>query len=133
MTDKADIREEILQLSEEFKNCRRILQAFGDENRQHMIVEMPKMGRCGGVRVGEITEKTNLSRPAVSHHLKILKEAGIVKMRKEGTRNYYYFDTDNSAFDGLLSMLAHSKSIVERLPERHFEKDETIKEDNGGA
>lgn len=133
MTDKADIREEILQLSEEFKNCRRILQAFGDENRQHMIVEMLKMGRCGGVRVGEITEKTNLSRPAVSHHLKILKEAGIVKMRKEGTRNYYYFDTDNSAFDGLLSMLAHSKSIVERLPKRHFEKDETIKEDNGGA
>lgn len=79
MTDKADIREEILQLSEKFKNCRRILQAFGDENRQHMIVEMLKMGRCGGVRVGEITEKTNLSRPAVSHHLKILKEAGIAK------------------------------------------------------
>ena len=33
---------------------------------------------------------TSLSRPAISHHLKILKEAGIVDIRQEGTANYYY-------------------------------------------
>ncbi|WP_341481872.1 metalloregulator ArsR/SmtB family transcription factor [Enterococcus cecorum] len=49
----------------------------------------------GGTRVGAITEKTHLSRPAVSHHIKILKDAGVVGMRKEGTKNYYYLETDN--------------------------------------
>ncbi|MEG6523627.1 ArsR/SmtB family transcription factor [Desulfotomaculum sp. 1211_IL3151] len=40
------------------------------------------------MRVGEIKAKTHLSRPAVSHHLKILKDIGIVKMREEGTKNF---------------------------------------------
>lgn len=47
---------------------------------------MMQMGECNGVRVGAITKKTNLSRPAVSHHLGILKDAGLVKMRREGTK-----------------------------------------------
>lgn len=38
-------------------------------------------------------KKTHLSRPAVSHHLKILKEAEIVNLRREGTKNYYYLDS----------------------------------------
>lgn len=42
---------------------------------QEDILEMMKMGDCRGVRVNEITQKTHLSRPAVSHHLQILKEA----------------------------------------------------------
>ena len=41
-----------------------------------------------------ITRKTNLSRPAVSHHLGILKDAGLIDVRREGTKNYYYFDSD---------------------------------------
>ena len=60
---------EIEALAEEFSSCRKMLIALGDENRCHLILEMMKMGECRGVRVGEITEKTNLSRPAVSHHL----------------------------------------------------------------
>lgn len=55
---------------------------------------MMQMDECNGVRVGAITEMTNLSRPAVSHHLSILKDAGLVKLRREGTKNYYYFDAD---------------------------------------
>lgn len=79
---------------------------------------MMQMGNCNGVRVGEITAKTNLSRPAVSHHLKILKEAGIIKMRREGTKNYYYFDADADGMDQLLAMLAHAKNIMAQLQER---------------
>ena len=75
---------EIQQLAEEFTSCRKILLALGDENRQHLIIEMVGIGKCSGVRVGEITERTHLSRPAVSHHLQILKGAGLAKMRREG-------------------------------------------------
>ena len=112
------MEEEIGRLAEEFQRCRKVLLALGDETRQHLILEMMQMKDCDGARVGAITERTNLSRPAVSHHLRILKEAGIIKMRREGTKNYYYFDADTEAFHGLLQMLTHAKAVMERLPDR---------------
>ncbi len=112
----------IRTLAEEFESCRKILIALGDENRQHLMLEMMKMEQCDGVRVGTITEKTHLSRPAVSHHLQILKEAGILKMRREGTKNYYYFDADMEAMNSLINMLNHAKIIMEQLPDRSGER-----------
>lgn len=114
----ADQSEEIQKLAREFQDCQKILLALGDENRQHMMLEMMRMGQCGGVRVGAITEKANLSRPAVSHHIQILKEAGILKMRREGTKNFYYFDADLEAISSLINMLSHAKKIMEVLPDR---------------
>lgn len=111
-------RDEINKLSKEFEACQKVLLALGDENRQHLILEMMRMEKCGGVRVGSITERTHLSRPAVSHHLQILKDAGILKVRKEGTMNYYYFDADMQAMNGLIEMLCHAKNIMGDLPER---------------
>lgn len=116
--DLTSHREEIQRLAEEFESCQKILLAIGDENRQHLMLEMMRMGQCGGVRVGEITEKSHLSRPAVSHHIQILKEAGILKLRREGTKNYYYFDADMRAMERLIHMLVHAKEIMERLPDR---------------
>ena len=110
-----EYKEEIDRLAKEFESCQKILLALGDENRQHLILEMIQMEQCNGVRVGTITEKTHLSRPAVSHHIQILKEAGILKVRKEGTKNYYYFDADTQAFNQLIHMLVHAKEIMERL------------------
>ena len=113
---------EIQQLAEEFASCRKLLLALGDENRQHLIIEMIGIGKCSGVRVGEITERTHLSRPAVSYHLQILKGAGLVKMRREGTKNYYYFDADAKAMNDLLHMLMHAKRIMEDQPDRSCAK-----------
>lgn len=113
-----DHNAEIRQLAEEFESCQKILLALGDENRQHLMLEMMQMGQCGGARVGEITERTNLSRPAVSHHLQILKDAGLLKMRREGTKNYYYFDADMDAMNRLMHMLEHAKQVMESLPDR---------------
>lgn len=97
--------EKIAQLAESFSSCSKILTAIGDDTRQYLILEMMKMGKCHGVRVCEITEKTNLSRPAVSHHLQIMKDAGIVRMRKEGTKNYYFFDPKMEAFEKLIATM----------------------------
>lgn len=76
-------KDDIACLAEEFAACRSILQAMGDETRQHILLEMMQMRQCGGVRVGAITQRTHLSRPAVSHHLRILKEAGVLKVRRK--------------------------------------------------
>ena len=69
----------------------------------------------GGTRVGAITEKTHLSRPAVSHHIKILKDAGVVEMRKEGTKNYYYLETDNRRWQELAQLSQQLAMLFELL------------------
>ncbi|MGN0352455.1 MAG: ArsR/SmtB family transcription factor [Roseburia sp.] len=115
--------QEVIALAKEFEACQKILIALGDETRQHLILEMMKIGDCNGARVGDITERTNLSRPAVSHHLQIMKDAGIVKVRKEATKNYYYFDPDMEAFEKLSYMLQHAMEITKSLPDRSGEND----------
>lgn len=118
----ASHREEVNRLAEEFESCQKILIALGDENRQHLMLEMMRMEHCGGIRVGTITEKTNLSRPAVSHHLQILKDVGILKVRREGTKNYYYFDADMGAMNRLIQMLQHARNIMDQLPDWSSDK-----------
>lgn len=113
-----EIHKQVSVLADDFKSCSKILTAIGDETRQHIILEMMKMGDCSGVRVCEIAEKTNLSRPAVSHHLQIMKNAGIVKVRKEGTKNYYYFDPEMVSFEKLISALQLAMEISKALPDR---------------
>ncbi|KPN95035.1 helix-turn-helix transcriptional regulator [Lysinibacillus sp. ZYM-1] len=73
-------------------NCQKVLLAIGDETRQSILLVLMGTDCQTGLRVGEITEQTHLSRPAVSHHLKILRDAGVILMRKEGTKNFYYID-----------------------------------------
>ncbi len=116
-----DNHERVRELTDRFSACSKVLIAIGDETRQRLILEMMKIGKCNGVRVGEITQKTNLSRPAVSHHLQIMKDAGIVKVRKEGTKNYYYFDSEMECFEQLISTLRFAMEISADLPDRRGE------------
>lgn len=109
---------EIGKLAEDFAKCRQLLTAIGDENRLHIMIEMMQMGECMGVRVGDITERTHLSRPAVSHHLQILKNAGILAVRKEGTKNFYYFNSNLSTMKQLINTLSAAVKIASQLPDR---------------
>ena len=112
-----NIWHEIEDLAENFEACRKTLTAIGDDTRQHIILEMIRMD-YNGSRVPDITARTNLSRPAVSHHLQILKEAGIVKMRKEGRMTYYYLDPDMVSFCRLSDALLQAVDICAKLPNR---------------
>jgi ArsR family transcriptional regulator len=76
-------------IKEQFKACQRLLVALGDESRQ-LILTVLINAKCEGMQVGDITEQTHLSRPAVSHHLKILYDAGVVGMTKQATKHFYY-------------------------------------------
>lgn len=69
--------EERQLLANEFLQCRKAIIALGDETRQSILMTL-LMSEKIGCRVGEITERTHLSRPAVSHHLQILKDAEAV-------------------------------------------------------
>lgn len=105
-------------LSEEMGRYEQVALALGSETRPHLIRCMLAAHCCTGLRVEQIVAQTNLSRPAVSHQLQILKRAGIVKVRHEGTRNFYYFDADAETFDGYVRMPARARALMRALPDR---------------
>ena len=90
-----ECEENLQKIVAGFRDCRNAFTAIGDETRQLILLVLLESD-LSGIRVGEIAEKTHLTRPSVSHHLQILKEAGIVAMRREGTKNYYYLSADET-------------------------------------
>jgi DNA-binding transcriptional ArsR family regulator len=44
------------------------------------------------LNVGQISSKFRLSRPSISHHLKVLKDAGVVRSEKSGQEIFYWLD-----------------------------------------
>ena len=69
------------------------LQALGDPTRRSVLEQL----RDGPRAVGEIAARLPVSRPAVSQHLRVLKEAGLVTERQNGTRHLYRVDPDGLA------------------------------------
>lgn len=110
----AEWAAELASLEDEFRATEPLLKAIGDEMRQKLILIMIRHsdGTGRGVRVGEIAAELNLSRPAVSHHLKILKDSGLVSIRRDGTKNYYQFSSRSHAFGTLIQMLQHAQDLV---------------------
>ena len=66
------------------------LAALADPTRRAVFEAL----RSGPRPVGAIAAGVPVSRPAVSQHLKALKQAGLVRDRAEGTRRVYYIDPD---------------------------------------
>jgi DNA-binding transcriptional ArsR family regulator len=69
-------------------NVDRALDALGDPTRRQVF----KLLRHGSRSVREIADGMDVTRPAVSQHLKVLKDAGLVLVRPEGTRRLYQVD-----------------------------------------
>lgn len=77
--------------------------ALGDPNRQQIVVQLLQTHKLS---VNTITEATPLSRPAVSHHLKILAQAGLVSVEKNGTQRLYHLSDESITQVDLLEELA---------------------------
>lgn len=69
-------------------NADRVLDALGDPTRRLVFKRLRNRPRS----VRDIAEGMDVSRPAVSQHLKVLKAAGLVVVRAEGTRRLYGVD-----------------------------------------
>jgi DNA-binding transcriptional ArsR family regulator len=63
-------------------------EALGDATRREIV----ELLRAGGRSVGDIADSLPISRPAVSRHLRLLKEAGLVAEQPQGTRRIYRLD-----------------------------------------
>ncbi|MDE3052969.1 MAG: winged helix-turn-helix transcriptional regulator [Gemmatimonadota bacterium] len=96
----------------------RQLDALGDPTRRAIIALL----RGGPLPVGRLARRLPVSRPAVSQHLRVLKQARLVTDRSRGTERLYAlnpeaFDSLRAYFDEYWSLaLAAFKEKVEALP-----------------
>jgi DNA-binding transcriptional ArsR family regulator len=85
----------------------KVFTALGDEHRQRILLTFEPGER---LNVGQIAEVSTLSRSAVSHHLKILREAGVLDSRKEGKEIYFWINKDflREVLTNVLDYLEHN-------------------------
>ena len=94
------------------------MDALGDPTRRAAFERLAP----GPLAVGEIAAGPPVSRPAVSQHLRVLREAGLVTERREGTRRVYSVDPRGLAdlrayLDSFWNQaLASFKDAAERTP-----------------
>jgi ArsR family transcriptional regulator, lead/cadmium/zinc/bismuth-responsive transcriptional repressor len=83
-----------------------VFKVFGDTTRMKIISALLESELC----VGDIAEITNSTQSAISHQLRVLKQAKLVKFRKEGKAAYYSLDDD------------HIKDLYE-IAKKHIEEE----------
>ena len=67
--------------------------AIADETRQKIMTECC----CCWISVGDLAVKLGVTQPTVSHHLAILRDAGLVNSREEGKQTFYTLNQENIA------------------------------------
>jgi ArsR family transcriptional regulator len=67
------------------KKLIRVLKALSDPNRFRMVQEV---AAAGELSCGQVVERFDLSQPTVSHHMKILTEADVLAVRREGQHGF---------------------------------------------
>lgn len=90
----------------ELKSIEKVAKALGDKNRLSILLHITKKGGCAPC--SEMHDVVDLTQPAISHHVKILVEAGLIDAEKEG-RNLKY-SLNVNALDNFLWFLDKLKN-----------------------
>jgi ArsR family transcriptional regulator len=86
-----------------FRACGPVFNALGDKYRQDIVMLLAQDER---LNVSQIAARMPLSRPAISHHLKVLHQAGLIDVERVSRENFYHLTLDLS--------LAHLRRLVEQ-------------------
>ena len=89
------------------RNCEGLFHALGDPARQQIVLLLAEHER---LNVKQITEHMHLARPSISHHLKVLKDAGMVSLARESRENFYSLLWDEPV--GRLKLLVEQSEIA---------------------
>ena len=83
----------IEEVARTFSACTPLFFALGETARQQILLLLTQSDE---LNVNQLAERLPLSRPAISHHLKILRQAGLVAVRQAGVENYYSLTADDA-------------------------------------
>ena len=111
MIDKAEIKKTL----KTFNSSVPFFIAMSDEYRQQLIMDIAEAGK-EGINVSNLSAKSSLSRPAISHHLKVLKESGLIKPKKIGTQIFYQLNLSEN-FRTVSELIRSMESILSRIDE----------------
>ncbi|SFI81730.1 DNA-binding transcriptional regulator, ArsR family [Treponema bryantii] len=115
MIDKAEIRKTL----KTFNLCVPFFIAMSDEYRQQLIMDIAEAG-SEGINVSNLSAKSKLSRPAISHHLKVLKEAGLIVPLKIGTQIFYQLNLKEN-FKTISELIKSMEKILETIDDKKKE------------
>ena len=109
-------KKEFKRLQGMFLKCSPLFVALGDVIRQKIMLEVAESG-FDGINVTELASRFKLSRPAVSHHLKVLKDSGLLVSVKKGTQIFYRaeFKKNLKTVDNLIHSVLEVVEAEEKL------------------
>lgn len=81
-----------------------LFKALNDETRRGILELLKKKD----MTAGEISEQFNISKPSISHHLDLLKQAGLVVANKEG--QFVHYSINTTVMDEMLKWMMQLKS-----------------------
>ncbi|GEM_PF-739506 len=105
------------QAIETFRRYQPVFNALGDPTRQQIMF---MLADNIPLSVAELAAKTELSRPAVSHHLKILSEAKLIRAERVGVRLYY-----KPMFQTPLAMAQDFSKVLGKMVKKKVVRDVT--------
>ena len=83
-----------------------LFKALNDQTRREIL----EMLRAGDKTAGEIADQFNISKPSISHHLDLLKQAGLVESVKEG--QYVYYSLNATMVDEIIKWFLQFKTKI---------------------
>lgn len=98
----------ILQIPSEWTATSKLFIALGDEQRQRILLAFEPGER---LNIGQIVAASTLSRTAVSHHLRVLREAGALQSEKIGKEVFFHINKKMMT-EALEGVLAYIKTTI---------------------
>jgi ArsR family transcriptional regulator, arsenate/arsenite/antimonite-responsive transcriptional repressor len=95
----------------EIEKAAHILKLLGDKTRLTIMAILKKRECC----VCELLEVFDMSQPAISQHLRKLKDAGLVKEDRRGQWIYYSLNPENELYDFIQEILQHIPDQTENI------------------
>lgn len=89
-----------------------LFKALNDPTRRHIL----DLLRGGDLNAGEIAERFDMTKPSISHHLDLLRQAGLVEATKQGQFVNYTLNT--TVLDELLAWLISFQKTDASIPEK---------------
>lgn len=87
---------ELSDVLKSFRACAPVFTALGDKFRQDIVMLLAQEER---LNVNQIADRMPLSRPAISHHLKVLMQAGLIARDRVSRENFYVLSLDTALAD----------------------------------